>query len=161
MPAGDRPCQTAGSLRRRHSKADGVSRGRSRWALTAQKIRGETLDHSSYITSAAALQVNSKQPRSGRKDRHTGTLSACFVSQRGTGFKNAGRWRKWVNAERNSNRHIAAFFAWIAATKQESAAEMVGFHARGAREPIIDLYVMTQGPPLHRLKRLHQVPSAR
>ena len=58
-------------------------------ALAAQKIHRETLDHPSYIPSAAVLHVNSKQPRSGRKDRHTGNLSACFVSQRVTGHKNA------------------------------------------------------------------------
>ena len=34
-------------------------------ALTAKKIRGETLDNPNYIPSAAALHVNSKQPRSG------------------------------------------------------------------------------------------------
>jgi hypothetical protein len=38
-------------------------------ALTAQKIRGETFDHPNYTPSAAALHVNSKQPKSGRKDR--------------------------------------------------------------------------------------------
>jgi len=39
-------------------------------ALIAQKIRGESTDIPSYIPSATALHVSSKQPRSGRKDRH-------------------------------------------------------------------------------------------
>ena len=47
-------------------------------ALTAQKIRGETLDHPNSIPSAAALHVISKQSKSGRKDRHTGD-SFCVL----------------------------------------------------------------------------------
>jgi len=43
-------------------------------AITAHKIRGDTLDHPTHIPSAAALQVSSKQSKSGRKDRHTGDL---------------------------------------------------------------------------------------
>jgi hypothetical protein len=47
-------------------------------ALTAQKIRGEPLDHLNNIPSSAALHINSKQPKSGRKDRHTGDLFCVF-----------------------------------------------------------------------------------
>jgi len=60
-------------------------------ALTAQKICGETLDHPNYILSAAALHVNCKHSKSGRKDTHNGTFSVSFVSQRVTGLKNARR----------------------------------------------------------------------
>jgi len=48
-------------------------------ALTAQKIRGETLDHPNYIPSAAALHVNSKQSKSGRRDRHIGDSICVFL----------------------------------------------------------------------------------
>ena len=41
-------------------------------ALTAQKIRGDTLDHPNYIPLAATLHVNSKRPKSERKNRQTG-----------------------------------------------------------------------------------------
>ena len=51
-------------------------------ALTAHKIRGDTLDHPTHITSAAALQVSSKQLKSGRNYRHTGDLS-MFCESRG------------------------------------------------------------------------------
>jgi hypothetical protein len=47
-------------------------------ALTAQKIRGEEFDHSNYIPSAAALHVNSKQKKSGWKDRHAGDHFCVF-----------------------------------------------------------------------------------
>ena len=90
-----------------------------------------------------------------------GTLSVCSVSQRATGLKIARSWRKWVNAKRNSKRHIDTFFAWIAATLQEPAAERVGLHAQDARGRIIDLYVRIQEPLLHPLERLYQLPSAR
>jgi hypothetical protein len=46
--------------------------------LTAQEIRWDTLDHPNYILSAAVLHVNSKQPRSGLKDRHTGDPFCVF-----------------------------------------------------------------------------------
>jgi len=39
-------------------------------ALITQKIRGESTDNPNYTPSTAALHVSSKQPRSGRKDRH-------------------------------------------------------------------------------------------
>jgi len=52
-------------------------------ALTAQKIRGETLDNPNYIPSAAALHVNSKQPRSGRKERYTGDPFCVFCESKG------------------------------------------------------------------------------
>jgi hypothetical protein len=47
-------------------------------ALTTQEVCGETLDHPNYILSAAVLQVNSTQPRSARKDRHTGDTFCVF-----------------------------------------------------------------------------------
>ena len=50
-------------------------------ALTAQKIRGESLYHLNYIPSAAALQVNSKQPK--LKDRHTGDPFCVFCESEG------------------------------------------------------------------------------
>jgi hypothetical protein len=52
-------------------------------ALTARKISWETLDHPNYILSAEALHVNSKQPRSGRKDRHTGDALCMFCESKG------------------------------------------------------------------------------
>ena len=52
-------------------------------ALTAQKIRGDSLDNPNFIPSAAALHVNSKQPRSGRKDRHTGDPFCVFCESKG------------------------------------------------------------------------------
>jgi len=52
-------------------------------ALTAQKTRGETLDHPNYVPSAAALHVNFKQSKSGRKDRHTGDSFCAFCESRG------------------------------------------------------------------------------
>jgi hypothetical protein len=65
-------------------------------ALTAQKIRGDTLDNPNFIPSAAALHVNSKQPRSGQKDRHSGDPFCVYAryircihvmnANRGTGF---------------------------------------------------------------------------
>jgi len=51
--------------------------------LTAQKIRRETLDHLNYTPSAAALHVNSKQSKSGRKDRHTGDPFCVFCESKG------------------------------------------------------------------------------
>jgi len=54
-------------------------------ALTAQKIRGETFDHPNYTPSAAALHVNSKQSKSGRKDRHTGDPFCVFCESKGRG----------------------------------------------------------------------------
>ena len=50
-------------------------------ALTAQKIHGESLDHLNYIPSAAALQMNSKQPK--LKDRHTGDPFCVFCELKG------------------------------------------------------------------------------
>jgi len=52
-------------------------------ALTAQKIRGEKLDHLNYTPSAAALHVNSKQSKSGRKDTHTGDPFCVFCESKG------------------------------------------------------------------------------
>jgi hypothetical protein len=52
-------------------------------ALTAQKIRGETLDHLNSMPSAAALHVNSKQSKSERKDRHTGDPFCVFCESKG------------------------------------------------------------------------------
>ena len=99
MPAVDRACQTVRPLRRRHSKIDFLGEGVD-GALTAQKIRGGTLDHPSYIPSA-----NSKQPRSVRKDRYT-----VFCESKG---RRAQECRKvtGVNAGRNSDRFTAASFA--------------------------------------------------
>ena len=54
-------------------------------ALTTQKIRGETLDHPNYIPSVAALHVNSKQSKSGRKDRHTWDPFCVFCESKGHG----------------------------------------------------------------------------
>jgi len=51
-------------------------------ALTAQKIRAETLDHPNYIPSVAALHVNYKQSKSGRKDRHTGDYFCVFCESK-------------------------------------------------------------------------------
>lgn len=62
-----------------HAKREGLSEGdilklmeflseEVDGAFTAQKIRGETLDHPNCIPSATALKVNSKP---GPKDRHT------------------------------------------------------------------------------------------
>ena len=51
--------------------------------LTAQKIRGEALDHPRYIPSAAALHVNSKQPKSERKDSHTEDSFCLFCESNG------------------------------------------------------------------------------
>ena len=52
-------------------------------ALTAQEIRGETLDHQNYITSAAALHVNSEQPKSERKDKRTGDAFCVSCKSKG------------------------------------------------------------------------------
>jgi hypothetical protein len=52
-------------------------------ALTAQKIRGEALDDSSYIPSAAALHVQSRQTRQGRKDKYTGDPFCVFCDSKG------------------------------------------------------------------------------
>jgi hypothetical protein len=52
-------------------------------ALTAQKIRREEFDHSNYIPSAAALHVNSKHTKSGRKDRHAGDHFCVFCESKG------------------------------------------------------------------------------
>jgi hypothetical protein len=52
-------------------------------ALTRQKIRGETLDHPNYIPSAAALHVNSKQSKSGRKEIHPGDPFCVFCESKG------------------------------------------------------------------------------
>jgi hypothetical protein len=59
-------------------------------ALTAQKIRGQTVDQRKYIPSAAVLHVNSKQPKSVRNDKRTED-PLCFVSQRATGLKNVSK----------------------------------------------------------------------
>jgi hypothetical protein len=53
------------------------------WVLITQKIRGESTDNSKYIPSAAALHVCSKQPRSGRKDRHKGEPFCVFCEAKG------------------------------------------------------------------------------
>jgi len=52
-------------------------------AFTAQKLRGETLVHPNYISSAVTLHVNSKQSKSGRKDRHTGDAYCVFCESKG------------------------------------------------------------------------------
>jgi hypothetical protein len=52
-------------------------------AITAQKISGETLDIPTYIPSAAALHVNSKQSRSGRKERYTRDPFCVFCESKG------------------------------------------------------------------------------
>jgi len=52
-------------------------------ALTAQKMRGDTLDNPNYIPSAVALHVNSKHEKSGRKDRHTGDPFCVFCESKG------------------------------------------------------------------------------
>ena len=52
-------------------------------ALTAQKIRGETLDHPNYIPLTAALHINSKQSKSSRKDRYTGKPFCVFCESKG------------------------------------------------------------------------------
>jgi hypothetical protein len=52
-------------------------------ALTKHKVRGETLDNPNYIPSAAALHINSKQPRSGRKERYTGDPFCVFCESKG------------------------------------------------------------------------------
>ena len=51
--------------------------------LTAQKIRGDTLDHPNYIPSAAVLHVNRNQSKSGRKDRHTEDPFCVFCESKG------------------------------------------------------------------------------
>jgi hypothetical protein len=51
--------------------------------LTAQRIRGEPLDHLNSIPSAAALHVNSKQPTSGLKDRHTEDTFCVLCESKG------------------------------------------------------------------------------
>ena len=51
-------------------------------ALTAHKIRGDTLDHLTHIPSAAAIHVSSKKSKSGRKDRHTGDPFCAFCDSR-------------------------------------------------------------------------------
>jgi len=51
--------------------------------FTAQKIRGETLHHPNYIPSAAVLQVNCNQSKSGRKDRHTREPFCVFCESKG------------------------------------------------------------------------------
>jgi len=52
-------------------------------ALIAQKIRGESTDTPNYIPSAAALHFSSKQPRSGRKDRHKDEPFCVFCEAKG------------------------------------------------------------------------------
>jgi len=52
-------------------------------ALTAQNIRGETLVHPNSIASARALHVNSKQSKSGRKDKYTGDPFCVFCESEG------------------------------------------------------------------------------
>jgi len=52
-------------------------------ALIAQKIRGECTDTPNYILSAAALHVSSKQPRSGRKERHKDEPFCMFCEANG------------------------------------------------------------------------------
>jgi hypothetical protein len=52
-------------------------------ALTAQKIRGETLDYPNYIPSAAALHINSKQSKSAGQERHNGDHFCVFSESKG------------------------------------------------------------------------------
>jgi len=52
-------------------------------AFVAQKIRRESTDTPNYIPSAAAFHVSSKQPRSGRKDRHKDEPFCVFCEAKG------------------------------------------------------------------------------
>jgi hypothetical protein len=51
--------------------------------LTARKVRGELLDRPNYIPSAAALHINSNQPKSGRRHGHTGDSFCVCCEARG------------------------------------------------------------------------------
>jgi len=51
--------------------------------LMAQKIRGESTDTPNYTPSAAALHINSKQPRTGRKDRVKDDPFCVFCEAKG------------------------------------------------------------------------------
>jgi hypothetical protein len=53
--------------------------------LTARKIRGELLDRPNYILSAAALHVNSNQPKSGRRHGRTGDFLCVLRVERTLG----------------------------------------------------------------------------
>jgi hypothetical protein len=77
-----------------HVKRQGLSEGRILklmeflsdevdGALKAQKIRVESTDTSHCMPSAAALHVSSKQPRSGRKDRHKDEPFCGFCETKG------------------------------------------------------------------------------
>ena len=63
-------------------------------ALTAQKIRREALNHPKYIPSAAALHINTKQPKSGRKDRHNGDPFCVFCESKGHRAQECKKGRK-------------------------------------------------------------------
>jgi len=58
-------------------------------AITAQKIRRETLDNPKFIASEAALNVKFKSQNEEERTDIMGTISVCFVSRRITGIKKA------------------------------------------------------------------------
>ena len=60
-------------------------------ALVTQKIRGESIGNTSYISSAAALHVNSKRPNFGQKERNKDEHFCVFCEAKGTGPRIAKR----------------------------------------------------------------------
>jgi len=63
-------------------------------ALKDHKIRGDTLYNPTYIPSAAALHVNSKQTKSGRKGTHTGDPFCVFCEIKGHWAQNCKKVTK-------------------------------------------------------------------
>jgi len=60
-------------------------------ALTAQKIRGEALDHLNASPQQWRFMSTLNSRNQGERTDILGSLSLCFVSQRVTGLKNARR----------------------------------------------------------------------
>jgi len=125
--------------------------------LTAQKIRGETLDHLNYTPSAPALHFNSKQSKSGRKDRHTGDPFCVFCESKGHWDQDSTPFSA-VSEHREKLKSAHHCFLCLNCGHNARGVETYAQDGKGC---ITDLYVMRLGPLLHVLKRLHQLPWAR
>jgi hypothetical protein len=129
-------------------------------ALTAQKIRGETLDHRNYIPSAAALHVNSKQPKSERKDKHNGDPFCVFCEPKSHWAQECKRVTEVSERREKLKSAHRCILCLNPATTQEAVAEGAGLYALDSKGRITDLYATRQGPLLHLLARLNPLPSA-
>jgi hypothetical protein len=130
-------------------------------ALTAQKIRGEKLDHLNYTPSAAALHVNSKQSKSGRKDTHTGDPFCVFCESKGHWAQDC---KKVTEVSERREKLKAAHCCFLCLNRGHSAracgrkGRASCTRCKGAHHRSI---LMRQGPLLHPSERLRKLPSAR